>query len=85
MPPQPTTVAELGRCIDVDLSAVGGLMQQVGDDGTNAPAHLFSGTGVPASTVGVNGDFYFRVDGGAGGSSTHIYFKTSGAWSTISF
>lgn len=78
MPPQPTTVAELGRLLDVDLSAVGGLMQET--SAQNAPAHLFSGTAAPASGLGANGDYYFRVDGG---SSTHIYFKSSGSWAGI--
>jgi hypothetical protein len=35
------------------------------------------GTGVPSNSVGANGDFYFRSDGGAG---TCIYQKRIGVW-----
>ena len=38
---------------------------------------LLGGTGVPSNSMGVDGNYYFRYDGGAG---THIYFKTAGAW-----
>jgi len=40
---------------------------------------LRGGTGVPAAGLGVNGDFYFRQDGGGAGA-THVYFKNAGAW-----
>jgi hypothetical protein len=43
-------------------------------------SQVFSGTGAPSALQGVNGDFYFRKDGGGG---THIYFKASGTWSGI--
>jgi hypothetical protein len=39
------------------------------------------GTGVPSSSLGQNGFFYFRADGSS--STTHIYFKSSGAWAGI--
>lgn len=38
---------------------------------------LYAGTGAPSNADGANGDYYFRSDGGA---STHIYFKSGGAW-----
>lgn len=41
---------------------------------------LIVGTGVPASQVGSNGNYYFRKDGVA---SNHIYFKAAGAWSAL--
>ena len=46
----------------------------------NGAATLRAGTGVPASGLGANGDYFFRTDGSAG---TAIYFKTGGAWSAI--
>jgi len=39
--------------------------------------NLFTGVGVPAASLGNNGDFYFRTDGGA---ATCIYQKRTGAW-----
>jgi hypothetical protein len=41
--------------------------------------NMLSGKGVPAATLGGNGYFYFRSDGGGAGA-THIYFKTLGSW-----
>ena len=41
---------------------------------------LIVGTGVPASGVGSDGNYYFRKDGVA---ANHIYFKASGAWAAI--
>ncbi len=38
---------------------------------------LLGGTGVPANTMGQDGNFYFRYDGAAG---SIIYHKVSGAW-----
>lgn len=40
-------------------------------------ATLLSGSGVPGAGLGVNGDFYFRIDGAAGSS---LYMKRAGAW-----
>lgn len=42
--------------------------------------NTFFGTGVPPATMGANGNYYFRSDGGVG---THIYFKSGGAWTAI--
>jgi hypothetical protein len=39
---------------------------------------FWNGIGVPANTLGVNGDWYFRVDSGAAG--TRLYTKQAGAW-----
>lgn len=36
--------------------------------------------GVPSASLGANGDYAFRSDGGA---ATHIYFKAAGAWGAI--
>ena len=41
---------------------------------------LRSGVGAPSDSMGANGDFYFRSNGGAG---TYIYFKAAGSWSGI--
>lgn len=38
---------------------------------------LIYGTGVPANSMGQDGNFYFRVDGGAG---TAIYQRRAGTW-----
>lgn len=35
--------------------------------------------GVPASTLGANGDFALRTDGAAGANTT-LYHKEGGAW-----
>ena len=43
-------------------------------------AGIYAGTGAPSNANGNNGDYYFRSDGGA---TTHLYFKTAGAWSGI--
>jgi hypothetical protein len=32
--------------------------------------------------MGSNGEFFFRNDGGRG-SSTHVYYKSGGAWTGI--
>jgi len=37
-------------------------------------------TGVPSVSLGANGDYALRSDGGA---ATHIYFKAAGAWGAI--
>ena len=36
--------------------------------------------GVPSNSIGNNGDYAFRKDGGAG---THIYFRSGGAWAAV--
>ena len=41
---------------------------------------FYSGNGVPASTLGRNGDFYFRRDGTA---ATASYYKASGSWAAV--
>jgi hypothetical protein len=51
----------------------------LGQTGTAFPNGLRGGTGVPAAGTGVNGDFWFRYDGGGAGA-THLYFKNAGAW-----
>lgn len=43
-------------------------------------SQLHSGSGVPATALGANGDFYFRDDGAG---STALYYKASGSWSAI--
>lgn len=45
----------------------------------NGPS-LYSGTGLPDNSVGIDGDFYFRKDGSTG---THIYAKSAGVWAGI--
>lgn len=44
-----------------------------GSNGTNGATWL-SGTGVPADTLGVDGDFYLRSDTG------DVYKKAAGTW-----
>ena len=56
----------------------------IGQPSTQVPIRLadfgiYGGAGVPASTLGANGDFFFRSDG-AGGANTTIYHKEAGAW-----
>jgi acetoacetate decarboxylase len=46
-------------------------------NGTGLGSFLFSGTGVPLTVMGRNGDYYFRNDGGAG---TCMYQKRAGSW-----
>ncbi len=43
---------------------------------------LYSGSGVPASGLGANGDFYFRTDT-PGTANQRLYVKSAGAWSGI--
>lgn len=40
---------------------------------------IWAGTGVPASSLGSNGDFFLRADGTEAGH-TILYHKESGAW-----
>lgn len=40
---------------------------------------FWAGTGVPSSSLGANGDFYFRSDGTEAGH-TLVYHKESGSW-----
>lgn len=49
----------------------------VTDGATQVATGLLAGTGVPTNSVGQNGDFYFRSDGGAG---TAIYQRRGGVW-----
>lgn len=48
----------------------------------NNSSTLFSGTGVPASTLGANGDYYLRTDT-PGTVNQRLYVKSAGAWSGI--
>jgi len=57
-----------------DLDDVTLDLDQVAD---SALSVLRFGAGVPAVTLGVDGDFYLRTDGGAG---TAIYQRRAGAW-----
>lgn len=41
---------------------------------------LYPFVGVPSNTIGKNGDYGFRQDGGVG---THIYFKAADVWGAI--
>jgi len=40
---------------------------------------IFSGSGVPAAGLGVNGDFYFRIDT-PGTGNQRLYVKAAGSW-----
>ena len=69
----------------VDYDPVSFAYQEgTGQPSTQVPIRLadfriYGGAGVPASTLGANGDFFFRSDG-AGGANTTIYHKEAGAW-----
>lgn len=52
-----------------------------GSFGQSTTNTIWQGSGVPGAGNGGNGDIYFRTDGAAG---TRLYFKASGAWSTLS-
>jgi len=52
----------------------------IGQLGFESGSTLYSGSGAPASGLGSNGDYYFRLDGG---TLTHLYFKASGSWAGI--
>lgn len=43
---------------------------------------IYSGSGVPSSGLGANGDFYFRTDT-PGTANQRLYVKSAGAWSGI--
>ena len=46
-------------------------------NGKGVGSSLFSGSGVPAATLGNNNDFFFRTDGGVGSC---LYQKRSASW-----
>lgn len=62
----------------VFLSKTGGLV--LFDDSAAQGSGLHTCTGVPSNSMGANGDYCFRKDGGAG---AHIYFKSGGTWAAI--
>lgn len=41
---------------------------------------LYFVSGVPSNSIGSNGDYCFRKDGGVG---THLYFKAAAVWGAI--
>lgn len=43
-------------------------------------APIFSGSGVPANSFGVDGSYYVNKTGGA---NTHFWFKTAGTWAAL--
>lgn len=45
-----------------------------------AVVHIYAGNGAPSNADGINGDFYFRGNGGVG---TFIYHKAAGSWTGI--
>lgn len=48
----------------------------------NNSSSLRSGTGAPAAGLGVNGDYYFRLDT-PGTANQRLYVKSAGAWTGI--
>jgi hypothetical protein len=60
------------------FTALGGVSP---GNGSVVGGKLFSGSGVPSSGLGANGDFYFRTDT-PGTSGQRIYIKSAGAWVT---
>lgn len=69
-------IQDLGQFGAADI--ISGSIQPRGQ--VNPASNLLSGQGVPAAGLGGNGDFFFRVDGGAG---AHLYFKAGGAWGAL--
>lgn len=59
------------------LQAKGGIQPGTDAAAFQTACSLYAGTGVPSNANGINGDIYFRSDGGAG---TAIYQKRAGAW-----
>jgi hypothetical protein len=58
-----------------------------GEPSTSVPIRLanfriYGGAGVPAATLGANGDFYLRSDGAAGANTT-VYHKEAGTWTGL--
>jgi hypothetical protein len=47
-----------------------------------APAGVYAGSGVPASGLGADGDYYLRTDT-PGTTNQRIYVKSAGAWTGI--
>jgi hypothetical protein len=47
--------------------------------GLISSATLYSGTGVPSNSYGLDGDFYFRTDT-PGTANQRLYVKSAGAW-----
>jgi hypothetical protein len=73
------------------------VLREIYDDGThltsgqlqldsgvqvNKAGTIYSGSGAPASTLGNNGDFYFRIDT-PGTANQRLYVKSAGAWAGI--
>jgi len=48
----------------------------------NGASTTYSGSGVPSSSLGVNGDYFFRSDT-PGTANQRIYVKSSGSWTGI--
>jgi hypothetical protein len=44
--------------------------------------HIYGGNGVPASTLGINGDIYFRHDT-PGTANQRVYVKNAGSWTGV--
>jgi hypothetical protein len=49
---------------------------------TAGASSLYSGSGVPAAGLGINGDYYFRSDT-PGTANQRIYVKSAGSWTGI--
>lgn len=67
-------VAELQTLIGATAVQIAGGLIETGN------GSLRVGSGVPADSMGLDGDFYFRTDGGAG---TAIYQRRTGAWVAV--
>ena len=66
----PTTTPQLSIGLGKILPATPAGVAQV-------VCHLTAGSGAPSNGDGINGDIYFRSDGGGG---TAVYQKRAGAW-----
>lgn len=71
----------LGGDVGSLLPAAGGTMTTIVNSSGSAST-LWSGTGVPASAMGNNGDFYLRSDA-PGTANQRIYVKAAGAWTGV--
>jgi hypothetical protein len=77
--PTPTQASGIGNYGGGPIVATGGVSP--GNFGAMAPGNqIWQGSGAPASGNGSNGDYYFRTDGTG---TSHIYFKSSGAWAAL--
>lgn len=75
--PIPRTLAELASWISKYFS--GNKLLQIDMSQLSNGTPFLSGSGVPLSGIGANGQYYFRTDT-PGTVNQRIYVKSAGAW-----